>query len=287
MSIKALIIEGPRGSGKTTATRRMCSTLSGCYPIKFHRGSLNYHAEDSQSEFPIRMEYLARFIDQLPLNGYVGVFDRHVGTEWVMAKVHGREIDEDAFWEIDRLWANIAVQAFLYVTPDVRAKWTEGRDDQRKTEGNVKKVDAYWSEYLERTAIKTVVVNGEQTEGAVVADIIRGVSSEFILPMIKAETMREMMVNPFAYSGANIEKMNKMTAGFSTTSKTIAVNGLSPSSKVIHALDENGKFLCSQAKGKKQIIVKTDDVALLSNIDCARCTDIILRSFESEYILPK
>jgi hypothetical protein len=166
---KCLIIDGPRGVGKTSAISYFDKSLF--YPMKF--SSFEYTTSVNKEASPVRQEMLLQFLEQYPVRFPIPVFDRMIGTDIVMGKLTKRDTDYDALWALEKRWAKIAVQVVLTSRqdPTKRISRTHDRDLEVGPGGDV---DDLWAEYISKTTIQTVVIEiGALSPQALCKDILK------------------------------------------------------------------------------------------------------------------
>lgn len=157
-SLKCIVVDGPRGAGKTTLINELCSRYPKMlYPVKFPFGVLRLTATSNpELTVPIQLEHLALFVKQMP-RWPMPVIDRLVGTEIVMSRLHNRPLNENLMYEMDELWSHLALQVILMCDPDVGLKRSN-----RESEGDPHFVALAWGQFLERTKMPTALINSTE-----------------------------------------------------------------------------------------------------------------------------
>jgi hypothetical protein len=172
----AIIIDGPRGTGKSTLVKELCGIFPNLFPVKFN--SFNFNSSRSEESSPIRQEYLITYFDALLRNLlekkeecslFSPIFDRMIGTDIVMSQLTGRLANFSALWLLDERWSNVAFQIILTCNSAERMSRID-----RASEGDDALCDKLWNAYARRSKIDTAIVS---TSCRSIQETIDGISS--------------------------------------------------------------------------------------------------------------
>jgi hypothetical protein len=178
--IRTLVIDGPRGSGKTT----LINTLVHGWPGKFmhikFRDIIDTPDVRHISSGIARMDFMISFLEQVPPGSdwTVPIFDRFLPTEWVMRSFDGEIMRSDYEYLriLDERLARVAGVVLLNASERTKRERSEGR----KAEGNTERL---WHQFGNQTACTTLRLDTTATAPMTLAfkvldwfNVIEGVS---------------------------------------------------------------------------------------------------------------
>jgi len=171
LGLKMLIIDGPRGVGKSTLINALAKADMCMNPVKFREFAALPDLAHVDASIA-RMDYLTRFLEQIEQTPYmqIPVMDRFHGTEIVMSRLTCRAHEHhfDRLWELDERLSKIAVQVILRCDYDERMTRAAGRS----SEGDDDMLIELWGGFTWRSKVKTLVLD---TTDCKIAGIVREV----------------------------------------------------------------------------------------------------------------
>ena len=104
-----VILDGPDGTGKTEISQGLSKVLR-IHTFKNPLEGTLFRNKTFQEEMKYVPEYIVAFLKQ---TGTSVIFDRHYPAEYAYAKTLNRDFDEEKFWAIDKIFAEIDTKIIL------------------------------------------------------------------------------------------------------------------------------------------------------------------------------